>query len=183
MDLIYLKENIHSMLRLLLIASIILSSLPLWAQRPPETEKEYDKIYKLRIQQERIDGVYIPANLSDAFVQLHQLIDKDSKAKFKDMEEDAAVSKLHFSLGRWMIINWGFYQGSRLSHSLKNKGLHHPDDMAHFIIRSYHRSLNKQSINAKELIEELNKARQQERINRLQQGELIQEGIQQDTGQ
>jgi hypothetical protein len=164
--------------RLFLLSACLLLSILSTAQRPPETESEYDKDYQRRIQMETINGVYIPANLPEAFVQLHQLIDKDSKGKFKEMEEEAAVKKLHFSLGRWMIINWGFYQGSRLSHSLKVKGLHHPDDMARFIIRSYHRSLNKVPIEAESQIKGLTEAREQERQDRMKQGEVLEQWTQ-----
>lgn len=156
---------------------LLFLGITLSAQRPPETESEYDKAYKLRVQRETINGVYIPADLGDAFAQLHQLIDRESKDKFRKANEVEAVSKLHFSLGRWMIINWHFYQGSRLSHSLKGMGLHHPDDMATFIIRSYHRSLNKVPIDAKLQIEELVTAREEERRARLQRGQVIQETI------
>jgi len=171
-----LKENVSFMNRLFYVLAGLLLSLPLLAQRPPETESEYDKAYQRRVQMESINGTYIPANLADAFVQLHKLIDKDSKQKFKNIAEDQAVKKLHFSFGRWIIINWGFYEGSRLSHSLKLKGLHHPDDMAHFIIRSYHRSLNKAPIDAEAQIKQLLEQREQQRLERLKQGEVLEVG-------
>lgn len=150
-------------------------SLSLTAQRPPETAQEYDKNYRRRIQQEYIYGVYIPSDLGDAFNQLNQLTDRESVQKFRQADEEMAVRKLHFSLGRWIIHNWGFYEGSRLSHSLKQMGLYHPDDMARFVIRSYHRSLNKKPIGAKEQVEALAEARQAAHLQRLTQGEVLQE--------
>jgi hypothetical protein len=149
--------------------------IPLLAQGPPSTEEAYDKAYKMRISQETINGVYIPASLPEAFVELHRLIDKTSLQKFKSVDEDEAVKKLHFSFGRWMIINWGFYEGSRLSHSLKAKGLHHPDDMAQCIIRAFHRSLNKKPIEAEAIITDLVETREKQRIERLQQGTILYE--------
>lgn len=152
---------------------ILLAAQGAWAQKPPETEAEFDKGYTMRINMESINGVYIPRDLGDAFVQLHKLVDRDSKAKFKSLPEDAAVSKLHFSLGRWIIQNWGFYEGSRLSHALRQMGLHHPDDMARFIIRSFHRSLNQKPIDAKEQVAALQAQRQKEREERLLKGDVI----------
>ena len=90
------------------------------AQSPPATEDEFEKQYQKRITKDHLNGVYIPKDLADCFIQLNQLIDKESKVKFKNMDEKDAASKLHFSLGRWMIYNWGFYEGSRLSFYLKN---------------------------------------------------------------
>ncbi|NNE16305.1 MAG: hypothetical protein HKN51_15095, partial [Saprospiraceae bacterium] len=51
--------------------------------------------------------------------------------------------------------NWNFYDGSRLSHFLKQKGLLHPDDMAQFILRTLHKHLNKKEIDEKEIVEYL----------------------------
>ena len=144
-----------------------------WAQKPPETEAEFDKNYQMRIRMEYIGGVYIPRDLGDAFAQLHKLIDRDAKTKFKTHPEDDAVRQLHFSFGRWIIYNWGFYEGSRLSHSLREMGVYHPDDMARFIIRSYHRSLNQRPIEAKAQIEALNAQRQKEREERLMKGQIL----------
>jgi hypothetical protein len=89
-------------------------------------------------------------------------------------EEDAAI-KLHFSLGRWMIYNWGFYEGSRLSYYLKNLGIGHPDDMAQFIIITYHRNLNKTKLNVKELIDHYKLKTEKARKERLEKGEVIHE--------
>ena len=113
-----------------LLAVLLLSALHTQAQKPPETESEFDEGYQRRIRLEYIDGVYIPRDLSDALVQLNQLVDRESRARFKSADEEEAIRKLHFSLGRWITLNWGFYEGSRLSHSLKSLGIHHPDYMA-----------------------------------------------------
>lgn len=158
-----------------LLGLLLLFSLSLNAQRPPETESEYDANYNRRIKMENINGVYIPSDIGDAFAQLHQLIDREAKQSFKGADEELAVRNLHFSLGRWIILNWGFYEGSRLSHSLRQMGLHHPDDMARFLIRSFHRSINGKPIEAKAQIEALNEAREAERKARIQTGEVLQE--------
>ncbi len=145
------------------------------AQKPPTTEKEIEKRYNERIKKKYIHGVYIPEDLADAFVHLNKLIDKDSKKKFKEVPEKVAVQKLHFSLGRWMIYNWGFYEGSRLSHSIRKMGVSHPDDMARFVIITYHRYLNKDDLKAKELVEYFVEKQKQEILDRKSKGKVIHE--------
>lgn len=133
----------------------------------------YEKAYQKRIKQEFISGVYIPKDLTDAFIQLNQLIDKESKVKFKAVDEKIAARKLHFSFGRWMIYNWGFYEGSRLSHFLQGLGVNHPDDMAYFLMITYHRNLNKNKLNVKELIQEIQERRLQEEAEKEKKGEIL----------
>lgn len=147
----------------LLFIFFILSFLPLdvMAQKPPETQAEYEKAYKRRIRQEMIRGVYIPKDIGEAFVELNRLTDKESRAKFKTIPEEIAAQKLHFSLGRWLIVNWGFYEGSRLSVYLNKIGLFHPDDLARFVIITYHRNLNRDPLEVKALVQQLLEARAQ----------------------
>lgn len=147
--------------RLLFLLGILGMANCLNAQDPPATEEEYEERYQRRITQSHLNGVYIPKDLADAFNRLNQLISPESMKKFKGMSEKDATHKLHFSLGRWLIYNWGFYEGSRLSHYLKGLGLSHPDDMARFIIITYHRQLNRQSLEVKPLLEQLIEQRQQ----------------------
>lgn len=145
------------------------------AQEFPVTEDQFEKEYQKRIQKEFLNGVYIPKDLADCFVQLNRLTDDASKTKFKNMPEEDAARKLHFSLGRWIIYNWGFYEGSRLSFYLTNLGIGHPDDMAQFIIIAYHRNLNKNKLKVKELIDHYQAKREAEKKKRLQEGEIIHE--------
>ena len=144
--------------------------------QPPATKEEFKKNYQQRIRKESINGVYIPKDVPDAFVQLNELIDEDSKQKFRKVHEDTAVTKLHFSLGRWIIRNWGFYEGSRLSHYLRtNLDIYHPEDMARFLIITYHRNLNRKPLNVKELVEKIHQKQEQERRQLLEEGTIIHE--------
>ncbi len=166
---------------IMFIGLIAATNLSLSAQTKPEelfpveTEDTFEKEYQKRIKQDYIYGVYIPKDLTDAFVQLNRLIDKESQAKFKSLPEAIAVEKLHFSFGRWMIYNWSFYEGSRLSVYLKNLGIYNPDDMAIFIMLSYHRNLNRKSLDVKTQIEQIQAKRKKEREGRLQQGQILHE--------
>jgi hypothetical protein len=129
--------------------------LPLCAQAqssPPNNEKEYEQQYQERISKDRLHGVYIPRNLDDALTQLDQLISQEAKIKMKAVPEDSVCRFLHGRLGQWMIINWSFYEGSRLSHYLRSAGITYPDDMADFLILAYHKRLNAQPVVVKDLV-------------------------------
>ena len=118
--------------------------------------------YQKRIKKKELLGVYIPTHIGDAHRELTRLISPQARQKFMSMTEDQAEHKLFFSLGRWIIVNWGFEGGSRLSHSLREFGLTHPEDMAAFLIVTYHRKLAHRPLNPKPLIERLLKDRRVE---------------------
>lgn len=134
---------------------------------PPEED------YQSRIKKSELYGVYIPKDLGDAFSQLTKLTDEASRMKFKAMAEEDAKHKLHFSLGRWIINNWGFYEGSRLTKYLNDVGVYDPDDMARFIIVTYHRELNEKPLQVKELVAEFQEMRRQEKEQELKEGKVI----------
>ncbi len=159
----------------LLPAILLLVSVATYAQDPAQTKEEFEKNYQYRIRQEMLYGQYIPKDLEDAFVELNKRIDAESKAKFKSVSEEEAVHKLYFSLGRWVIENWGFYGGSRLSHYLKELGIAHPEDMAQFIIVSYHRNLNRKELKIKEQVQVYQEKRKKEHLDRVSKGAVLHE--------
>lgn len=132
-----------------------------YTQSMANTREEYDSLYRENIKLSNIRGVYIPKSMEDAFSRLNKLSPEEAIAKFKNAEEVEVCRKLHFGLGRWMIVNWNFYDGSRFAHYLKGKGLLHPDDMAQFVLRTYHRHLNDKPLNEKEIIDFFAKQRKQ----------------------
>lgn len=117
------------------------------------TPEEYEKMYQSRIRLERINDVYIPLNIEDAMLELDRLTDKKTAKSLLELPEDTIASKLHFNLGRWMQINWGLEEGSRLAHNLKSRGLSFPDDMQDLIIRCWYRHLGNQPLDDQKLIE------------------------------
>mgnify|MGYP006265897875 CR=1 FL=1 len=142
------------MIRHSLVWALLLSGLSaaLAQEDPPSSPEAIQQEYQKRIKKEYLHGVYIPADLGDAFFRLNELIDEAYRKKFLQAEEMEAARKLHFSLGRWITYNWGFYGGSRLSHYLRQRyGLSYPDDMARFIIIAYHRSGHQKDLNLNEL--------------------------------
>lgn len=146
----------------LLFLNIIATSLVAQFDGPPDTPEEYQKQYNWRIAQEKLNGVYIPANMAEAMSELNRLTDEESRAKFAAWPEDQVFRRLFPSLRLWMINKWGFNGGSRLSFLFHEMGLRHPDDLAELIIVSWHRELNGRDLNLKESIERILKARKAE---------------------
>lgn len=107
-----------------------------------QTVEEFEANYAKRIKEEMLFGVYIPADLEEAYAELNRLADPQGIISFKVAPEDSIRRKLHFGFGRWIMSNWEFEQGSRLSHYLKSKGISMPDDMVSVIIVTWHRRLN-----------------------------------------
>jgi len=108
----------------------------------PAGEKGYEATYQRNIKKSRINGVYIPKDLEEAFEELDNLSPEGAKAKFKNAPEDIIASKLHFGLGRWISVYWNFIEGSRYVEYLRTLGLTDHDHMIQFTIVSYHRYMN-----------------------------------------
>ncbi|MBK7873423.1 MAG: hypothetical protein IPJ74_23560 [Saprospiraceae bacterium] len=161
------------MLAKYLTSVLMLFSCVALVAQPPMSKEAFEKEYQRRIKLEYINEVYIPVDLTDAFVQLNKLIDDSSKASFKSMSEEEAARELFFGFGRWMIVNWDFYNGSRLSHYIRELGITFPDDMARFIMVSYHRNLNRRPLDVKTQIEYYQEKRRKEHEERLSKGTVI----------
>jgi len=127
-----------------------------FGQHSADSKKTLDSLYAANIKKSRLYDVYIPKNLGDAHRRVKKMTPPAALEKFKTAENEIEVcKKLHFGIGRWMIHNWNFYEGSRFSHYLKQKGLLHPDDMAQFVLITYHRSLREEPLEEETLIKHL----------------------------
>jgi hypothetical protein len=144
---------------------------------PASTEAEYEKQYQERIKKDKLNGVYIPKNLDEAMTELDKRISLESQAKLKTIPEDSVCLVMHGRLGQWMILNWGFYGGSRLSHYLRSAGITFPDDMADFLILAYYRRLNTKPIGIKELATEFKDKRKKAFEAEKKQGKVIHEEV------
>jgi len=151
----------------------LFSLVGLQAQDSLDREAVFQREYEKRIKKERLYGVYIPKDMPDAFTQLNRLTPREGKETLRSVPEEVAVRKLHFSLGRWIIHNWGFYEGSRFSHYLKKIGVSHPDDQARVVIIGYHRYLNKKPLEIKKLAEDYHARRIQELEERKKKGDVL----------
>ncbi len=170
------------------ILSLFLFSFPtisMFAQKekekqdaaPPSSEAEFEKEYQERIKKDKIGGVYIPKNLEDACLQLTKLSAPESQGKFKKINEDSVTMYLHGSLGKWIIMNWSFFEGSRLSHYFRTAGVTYPDDMADVVIVAWHRNLNGKPMDIKQLLQFFKERRKQkieaEQVGKLKKGQVI----------
>ena len=104
-------------------------------------EAEVLRTYQENIKKEKINDVYIPKDIYDAFGILDRLSTREGRDRLIQGEEEIIRKTLVHGLGKWMIVNWNFYEGSRLSHHLKEFGVTLPDDMAEYLIISYYRYL------------------------------------------
>jgi hypothetical protein len=154
---------------LCLLAIFFALSLTSSAQTPEEFEANYNK----RIKMEMINGVYIPADLEDAFNELNRLSDPTGLKEFKASPEDSIRRKLHFGLGRWILINWGLEEGSRFSHHMKGRGVSLPDDIVEVTIITWHRKLNNKPIGFEEEVALIEKRKAEEKAKRDAQKEVI----------
>jgi len=154
-----LSGNLHSVVLSSLCVAGVVCSLTLSVRAQDTIGNVFERQYRERIEQESLYGVYIPKDLGDVFSQLEQLTSREARNSYRNAKEREAVRKLHFSLGRWMIYNWGFYEGSRLTRYLNRYGVSHPDDMARFLMTCWHRYLNKKELDIPTLVEELRQIR------------------------
>lgn len=146
-----------------------------YAQEDTTQQRSEAEKYAWRLRQEVLYGTYIPKDVNEVILELNKKIDAQSKSKFATVSEDAAATRLFFSLGRWMTHNWSLYEGSRLSKYMQDLGIHHPDDMVRFFIIVYHRSLTKQPLEVKALVAKFVEKEEAEKRKRLEGGTILHE--------
>ena len=154
---------------------ICISGLRAQQYAPPSNDAEFERQYQERIKKDRLSGIYIPKNLEDALTQLNKLSSEDSKNIFRAIPEDSVCQIMHNRLGQWMIVNWSFYEGSRLSNYLRSAGVSYPDDMADFLLLAFHRQLNHKSVEIRELATYFREKRKAERKEELKEAEILKE--------
>ena len=152
-----------------LLAQLIYLFNPVCAQ--DSFEKEFDEQYQQNITAETLNGVYIPADLDDVIKELNRLSTPEGRSKMASGTEQVVKERLIHGLGKWMLVNWNLFEGSRISHFLKGLGISHPDDMVEFMIVTYYRHLNQLpqeiEMRAKEMQE-----RHKKRLERLKEGAI-----------
>ena len=172
-------DNQYSMkkLKYLWISFIFLLSLKSYSQEnePQIYLKDTSEIRQLAEKNRSratINGTYIPKDIEDAVIRLKDLSPLESVEKFKNAPEEGIDRKLHFGIGRWMIVNWYFYEGSRLEYYLRKTGLSHPDDMADFLIICFHRYLNGKEMEISKLAGQYSEKRRKELFSERRFGRL-----------
>jgi hypothetical protein len=120
-----------------------------------EQERKIEHLeHQKKLIADSINGVHIPKDLNDCFLQLNKILSKVDKEEFLNMDEKEAVGMTHFSLGQWIRNNWGLWNGSRLQKYFNDLDIKHPDDMSGIILTSYHRFLSKKEIELENQIKE-----------------------------
>jgi uncharacterized protein DUF6794 len=103
---------------------------------------EKRQAYEKRLTLERIDGVYIPANLGECFIELDKQLKEVQKDEMKGQPKREDMILYHLGLGTWMRNEWGLWRGSRLSKYFNDHGVSHPESMSSIILYHYHDWLN-----------------------------------------
>jgi hypothetical protein len=102
------------------------------------------EVYKKRIVADSINGLYIPKNLEECFIELGKTLKTKDVESIKNLEDRSKTISYHDNLGRWLRNNWGLWGGSRLQQYLLAKGIKHPDSMSATILEFYYDWLNEQ---------------------------------------
>ncbi|HKO42119.1 MAG TPA: DUF6794 domain-containing protein [Pyrinomonadaceae bacterium] len=98
-----------------------------------EEAKELER----RTTVDTINGVYIPANLLECFVELDKLLDDIDKKEMRALSSRKEMIQYHMGLGMWVRNNWGLWSGSRLQKYFTARGVTHPDHMSGVILNHY----------------------------------------------
>ena len=107
-------------------------------QQDRAKEREYER----RLTLDTINGVYIPANLRECFVELDKQLPEVDRNEMRALPKPESMIRYHHSLGMWMRNNWGLWGGSRLQKYFQDRGVVHPDDMSGVILEHYYDWLN-----------------------------------------
>ena len=155
------------------LQSFVLGAIIIMFAGQSMAQNKLDAAYEANQKKDYINGVYIPADMKDAFRELINLSDESSLDKFKAGEEDVIARKLHFGLGKWIAVKWNFYEGSRFTKYLSEKGVTNPDDMVQFTIVSFHRFINQRPLELKERANVYREKREKEWEEKLAKAKTI----------
>jgi hypothetical protein len=100
-------------------------------------EKEHDE-YILKTEQDSINGIYIPKNLEECFLELDRLLSEEDRNTIKELKDKKETIKYHHGLGTLIRNMWGLWGGSRLQALFIKKNVHHPDEMSYIILEFYY---------------------------------------------
>jgi len=103
-------------------------------QEIAEGRAELEKRMKL----DTINGVYIPMNLLECFVELDKLLTEVDKKEMQALSGRDAMIRYHRGLGMWLRNNWGLWGGSRLQKYFADRRVTHPDEMSSVVLYHYY---------------------------------------------
>ena len=105
-------------------------------ERKIQRKQEYEA-YLQRLTADTINGIYIPRNIEECFLQLDTLLSAHLRNLILNSKSIKEIDGLHFGPGMWIRNNWGLWGGSRLQTYLLKRGLNHPDEMSGVIFDYY----------------------------------------------
>ena len=105
-------------------------------------EKQEIEEYNKMLQQDSINGFYIPKNISECFSELDRLLKKEDIKEIKSLNNKTGTIMFHLTLGMWIINNWGLWGGSRLQTYMMERTQDEPDGMSAMILEIYWEWLN-----------------------------------------
>lgn len=95
------------------------------------------KEYLNKFQLDSINGIYIPKDIKDCFLQLDKLLSKEDISKIENLKSKNETIEYHHSLGMWIRNNWGLWGGSRFQLYMHSRTNDEPDGMSALILEYY----------------------------------------------
>lgn len=89
-----------------------------------------------------INGVYIPENIKECFLELDKLLPKEEIKKIKELNSKSETIQYHRNIGMWIRNNWRLWGGSRLQLYMYDRINDEPDGMSAKILEFYWEWLN-----------------------------------------
>jgi hypothetical protein len=108
-------------------------------------QKDYE-VYISKTKKDTLNGVYIPTDLHDCFVQLDKILSEKDRSEIKCLKNRDETIKYHHELGMWLRNNWGLWGGSRLQIYFLDKKVSHPDNMSALVLEFYYDWLNNKNL-------------------------------------
>lgn len=105
-------------------------------------QKKEEEEYLTKINKDTLNGVYIPKDLQDCFLQLDKMLSAKSKTEVKNLKNKTETIKYHHDLGMTLRNRWGLWGGSRLQKYFFDKKVKHPDEMSSILLEYYYDWLN-----------------------------------------
>jgi len=103
---------------------------------------EEQETQKKRLVADSIDGIYIPRNLEECFIELNKILKPKDIETFKNLKDRDETVLYHLGLGMSLRNRWRLWTGSRLKQYFITKGIQHPDNMSGLILSFYYDWLN-----------------------------------------
>ena len=101
--------------------------------------QKFETVGDYRMISERIDDIYIPANIDEAMVELDgEILSYEDREYLMSLSEEEFLCDTHHTLGAYLRNAWGLWFNSRLAQHLRALGISHPDDMSAYILATYY---------------------------------------------